>query len=648
MKRYRELIGGVLLFVADLLLLNLIAWAAVYVRFFSYLVHYASGRPLWNSIVGFVGLTHLTLFPALAFTGAYRVARRWGANEAVPAVARALLIVLPATTALQFAVRLGVARSGLVTTPSRFVAFSVWSGLFLALTCVRLLAGRLQLALYRRGVAVRRAVIVGDGAEAARVADGIGRSPWLGENLLGRVGNHPDSDWMGNPKELADVLERHGVDVVWLAPPPDADPLVWLPPSLFSPDGGRWLWRILPEHFERLTATGLKKLGEGQRDLFYRRVKHSMELPILRVAMLGSRGVPANYGGVERYVEEVGAHLAAAGGRVAVYCHAKYVSARGEYRGMELRFVPAIRSKHLETISHTFLATLHALLHEEQIIHYQALGPSTLAWLPRLFGRKVVVTVQGLDWQRAKWGRVAKLYLKIGEWTSVHFPHATVVVSEVLAEHYAERHGKRPVHIPNGFDVPSIQPPNLIRKLGLAKDGYVLFVGRLVPEKGCHTLLHAFANVRTDKQLVIAGRAIYEDRYREQLDEEARGVSGVRFLGFVQGELLQELYSNAYLVVHPSETEGLSISLLEALSYGNCVLVSNTPESLEAINDAGYHFQADDSADLARQMQRLLDQPGQVEMMRSQVRTHLSDMDWSAVADATRKLYERVVAGHLG
>jgi glycosyltransferase involved in cell wall biosynthesis len=640
MRRDRDRIAAILLFVADLVLLSVIAWATVYVRFFGYLLRYASGRAVWNSIVGFLSLTYLTVFPALALTGAYRLPRRWRANESLPVVARALLLALPATTALQFALRLGVARSGFVITPSRFVAFSVWAGAFLGLTGLRLLAGRLQLAFYRRGIGVRRVVIVGDGAEAAQVADRLEQSPWLGERVLGRVGDHPGPDWLGSPKELADVVQHHDIDVVWLAPPPDAGTDLSLPSFLFEPHGGRLIWRMLPEHFERFSASGLAELSEGQRDLFYLRLRHDVALPVLRVAMLGSRGVPANYGGVERYVEEVGAHLAAAGAQVAVYCHAKYVSARGEYRGLQLRFVPAIRSKHLETISHTFLATLHTLLHEEEIIHYQALGPSTLAWLPRLLGRKVVVTVQGLDWQRAKWGRVARLYLKFGEWTAVHVPHATIVVSEILADYYAGRHGRRPVYIPNGFELPTPQPPNLIRKLGLDKDSYILFVGRLVPEKGCHTLLRAFTNVRTDKQLIIAGRAVYEDRYRQQLDEEARGVSGVRFLGFVQGSLLQELYSNAYLVVHPSETEGLSISLLEALSYGNCVLVSNAPENLEAIRDAGHHFQAGDSADLARELQRLLDQVDQVEMMRTRVRTQLSIVDWGTVADATRKLYE--------
>jgi len=637
-----------------LALLNLVFWAAIRIRFlgsfrfFRRLLSFAGGGPLWNSLVCFLGLTHLTLFPALTVAGAYRVPRRWRLNEALPVVARALLLALPATTLLQFVVRFGVLRSGSVITPPRVVAFLVWAGLFLGLASVRLLAGRMQLALYRRGIGLRRAVVVADGAEAAWVADRVERSPWLGEHVLGRVGDRTGPDWLGNPEGLAEVVRRDHVDVVWLAPPPDSDPDSWLPPLFFKPYGGRLIWRMLPQHFERFTAAGLAELSQEQRELFYLRLQHDIELPILRIAMLGSRGVPANYSGVERYVEEVGAHLAAAGAHVAVYCHTRYVSTRGKHRGMELRFVPAIRSKHLETISHTLLATLHALLHEEEIIHYQALGPSTLAWLPRLFGRKVVVTVQGLDWQRAKWGPAARLYLKFGGWTAVRLAHATIVVSETLADYYAERYGKRPVYVPNGFELPTPRPPNLIRKLGLDKDSYVLFVGRLVQEKGCHTLLRAFAHVHTDRQLVIAGRAVYEGRYRKQLDEEARGLSSVHFLGFVRGDLLHELYSNAYLVVLPSEIEGLSISLLEALSYGNCVLVSNIPENLEAIRDGGYHFQAGDHADLARQMQRLLEHTDQVETMRSHVRTHLSIMDWSTVADATQKLYQSLIYGSPG
>jgi glycosyltransferase involved in cell wall biosynthesis len=638
-KRHREAIAVISLFFADLLCLAAVTGAAIYVRFYSPLFP-RTGMPPWPSLWGFIGLTPLALLPSLALSRGYQLPRRWTVNEALPTVTRALLLTVPTTTVFTFALRLGAVESGSVRTPSRIFVFTVWIGLYVGLVGVRLLMGRLHVALYRRGIGVRRTVILGDGERAAWLADRIQHSSWLGECPVGRVGESQGPDWLGYPRDLADVVRDHRVDVVWLVPPTSAVPNSWLPSLLFDSDDHGLIWRVLPAHFDQLFAANHSTLTQAQRELFLRRLRHDLALPTLRIAMLGSRGVPANYGGVERYVEQVGSYLAQNGAQVAVYCHAKYVSARGTYRGMELRFVPTIATKHLETIVHTFLATLHVLLHEDEIVHYQALGPSTMAWLPRVFGRKVVVTVQGLDWQRAKWGKAARLYLAFGEWASAHFPHRTIVVSQALFARYASKHGRQTTFIPNGFQPPKRMPPRLIKQWNLEKGSYILFVGRLVPEKGCHTLLRAFADVQTDKRLVFAGDASYEDSYRQQLGQMAQGVEGINFIGFVQDDVLRELYSNAYLVVHPSELEGLSISLLEAFSYGNCLLVSNVPENLEAVRDMGYRFQVGDSDDLARQMQWLLDHPDQVQATRTRVRSEaLNAMDWEAVAKETQRLY---------
>jgi len=223
------------------------------------------------------------------------------------------------------------------------------------------------------------------------------------------------------------------------------------------------------------------------------------------------------------------------------------------------------------------------------------------------------------------------------------------VVSQALLEHYARHYGRRTVYIPNGSTVPTPRPPQRIKDLGLDRHSYILFVGRLVPEKGCHTLLQAFGRVRTDKHLVIAGRATYDDGYRHHLDEAARGLQRVHFVGFVQGDLLHEFYANAYLVTHPAELEGLSISLLEAMSYGNCVLVSNTAENREAIGNQGYLFAVGDSVDLAKQLQYLLDHEDQVEAMRARVRAGLSAvMDWKAVSEATWTVYQQLARTRVG
>lgn len=644
MKLLRERILFVLLFCSDLACLILVAGCSIYLRYYSGLIPYIGIRPPWGSLISFLGVTYFVLFFALLLTGAYRMPRRWGMNEAQPVVTKALLLSFPVTTAIIFAVRFSAANSGLVVTPSRFVAFFVWIGLFPCLIAVRLLTGRLLLALYRRGTGLRRAIIAGDGPEATRLALRIKQNPWLGEHIIGRVSHSPGANVLGPPDRLPALLREHHVGVVWLAPSAHETTSLLLPPLLFEPGGEGLIWRVLSGHFTRFVEIGLSNVSLENRELLFSRIRHDLVLPTVRVAMLGSRGAPANYGGVEEYVEEVGSHLASRDAHVAVYCHRKYVSARGMYRGMELRFVPSLRTKHLEAISHTFLATLHALLHEEEIIHYQALGPSTLAWLPRLFGRKIVVTVQGLDWQRSKWGRTARLYLKLGEWTAIHFPHRTIVVSKTLADYYYKRYGVNTEHIPNGCRLPESMGPELIKRFGLNRDSYILFVGRLVPEKGCHILLQAFSRVKTNKQLIFAGRASYEDAYVKQLRDLGEPLNGVQFIGFVKGNMLRELYSNAYIVVHPSEVEGLSISVLEALMYGNCLLVSNIPENVETVKDAGYTFQVGDVQDLARHMQMLIDNPENVKTMREKVKAHVSSlMDWQEVAEATLKQYQSLV-----
>ena len=624
MNQHRDKVTVVLLFLADLVCLGLAAGGAIYFRYNAPLLPYP--HTPWSSHLALVIVTVLTLFPSLILSGAYRAPRRWQANEALPVALKAIILAFPTSTALLFALRFGVPQETLAPTPSRLAAALMWGALLVGLTGVRLLAGRVQLALYRRGWCVRRSIIVGDGPRAAQLAQLIQGTPWLGERVVECVGCEHEN--------LAGVVRRHDADVVWLAPQDHR-----LPSLLFEPKGGQLIWRMLPKDWARFTETLPSQLNFEQIELFHERLQHHIALPTLRIAMLGSRGVPANYSGIEKYVEEVGSYLAQQGAHVAVYCHAKYVSRRGYYRGIELRFVPTLSTKHLETITHTFLATLHALLQGEEVFHYQAIGPATLAWLPRLFGRQVLVTVQGLDGDRAKWGRAARYYLKFGEWASCRFPHATIVVSQTLARHYAGRHAKKTIYIPNGFEPPVRRPPCLIQELGLRKNGYILFVGRLSPEKGCHTLIRAFAQVQTDKHLVLAGRATFDDHYQRQLLAEAHGLDNVLFTGFVQGPVLQELYSNAYLVAHPSELEGLSISLLQALSYDNCLLVSDAPENIEAVNGVGHSFQTGDSADLAQKLQWLLDQPAQVESTRARVRLQTSSLiDWNAVAEATHRL----------
>ena len=489
---------------------------------------------------------------------------------------------------------------------------------------------------------------MGDETTVSRVATRLQTNPWLGEQIVGFVGAGKGEQWLGETADLAQLAAQHRADVIWLAPPPHAG-TDQLPALLFAPLGKAIIWRILPSHFGRFSDSELALLTPDERELFFGRLQNQIQLPKYRIAMIGSRGIPANYGGVETYVEEVSSQLAASCANVTVYCHRKYVTERGFYRGVRLRFVPTIPGKHLETILHTTLATLDAILRGEDIFHYQALGPTTLAWLPRLLGRKVVATVQGLDWQRQKWGRIAQIYLKVGERTAHLFPQATIVVSQTLEKHYQQQHQTPTIYIPNGFEPPQPRPPRLIKEMGLNGRDYILFVGRLTPEKGCHTLLQAYAQIQTDCHLVLAGSATYNNGYKKKLQELAQNSDKVHFTGFINGDLLRELYTNAYLVVHPSEMEGLSISLLEAISYNNCLLVSDKPENLEAIQGFGYSFRVGDSDHLTEMLQDLLNDPEKVAASRTHLEANQDKfMDWEAVSMATQQVYDSLENGNQG
>ena len=641
LKQNRDRMGAGALVLVDGFSILVIFWLAIVVRYRSPLFVSAPHTIPWGSLLSYLPVMIGVLWLFLAGFGAYQMPRRWSFAAAFSTISKTFLIAFPFTTGFVFTLRLGEQFDGLVQTPSRFVVFASWICLWPILIGVRWLMGYCLTTVYRRGWLVRRMVILGQGPQVAQLQQRLEQHSWLGEQVIGWVGWPSGEGWLGRPEDLAQLVTQHHIDGVWLVA--DEAEEVWLPPLLLAGSRPRLIWRMLPDHFAHLVNREFTNLTETERGRCYRRIHHHLSLPTFTIAMIGSRGVPANYGGVERYVEEVGAHLVANGASVAVYCHAHYISQRGQYRGMELRFVPTIPGKNMETIIHTILATLHVLLHDDEIIHYHALGPSTLAWLPRLWGRKVIVTVQGLDWQRAKWGRLARLYLRLGEWSAIHVPHQTIVVSQALADYFQSRYDQPTCLIPNGYTPPTPRSPQLIRQWGLDKDNYILFVGRLVPEKGCHTLIQAFTQVRTGHHLVVAGRAGHDQSYGQMLQELAGDHDNIHFIGYVQGVLLAELYSNAYLIVHPSQLEGLSIVVLEALSYGNCLLVSDLPENVEAAQGLALTFANGSVDDLTGQLQWLCAEPEQVEQVRGRVRSQVQTMlDWSAVTRATERVYGRV------
>jgi glycosyltransferase involved in cell wall biosynthesis len=339
-----------------------------------------------------------------------------------------------------------------------------------------------------------------------------------------------------------------------------------------------------------------------------RRAKKTVAPPVtappLRVAFIGGRGVVSKYSGIETYYEEVGKRLVEMGHDVTVYCRSYFTPALPKYEGMRLVRLPTFRSKHMETLVHTFLSTVHVMFSGCDVVHYHAQGPALFSFFPRLVGKKTVVTVQGQDWQRKKWGRFASLTLRLGELASARLPNRTMVVSQTLQQHYRIAYGVQTKYVPNGSMIRKRVPPSQIPEWGLEPDNYILFLGRFSPEKNCHLLIEAYEKLDTPAKLVLAGGSSYSNAYIDHLRKHQS--EQVLFLDWVHGAALDELLTNAALFVLPSDLEGLSLALLDAMGAAVCVLTSDIPENREVVDGAGFTFQPGDATDLARMLRLLL------------------------------------------
>jgi glycosyltransferase involved in cell wall biosynthesis len=369
----------------------------------------------------------------------------------------------------------------------------------------------------------------------------------------------------------------------------------------------------------------------------------------MKIAMIGQKGIPSRAGGIEIHVEELSKRLVSLGYEVEVYCRkglCDKVFEDNKYCGISIKYTPSIRLKHLEAITHTLTSTIRALFSHSDIFHYHALGPSALAFLPRLFGKKVVCTVHGLDWQRKKWGSLAKKFLLFGEYCTARLAHKTINVSKNAVSYYKDKYNADTFYIPNGIERPDPVNPGIIKeKYGLDRDSYILYLGRLVPEKGIHYLIDAYKSINTEKKLVIAGGTSHTNEYGKELQCKAAGCKNIILTGFVRDQELAELYSNAYFYVLPSEVEGLPISLLEAMSYGNCCLVSDIPENTDVIGSMGYSFANADAADLARKLSMLLRDGNKVLKVRQFSADYiLNKYNWDEIALKTDQIY-RLLGG---
>jgi len=357
----------------------------------------------------------------------------------------------------------------------------------------------------------------------------------------------------------------------------------------------------LLELYQRLTSA--KKLFS-----FGAAPQHPRPRRSVRVAFIGGRGVVSKYSGIESYYEHAGHELARLGHEVTVYCRTYFTPPMKTHEGMRVLRLPTIRSKHLETFVHTLLSTAHAMMSDYDVVHYHCLGPALFSFLPRLVGKKTVVTVQGLDWQRRKWGRIAARVLRWGEAAAGTSPNATMVVSRTLQQYYRQQYDRETMYIPNGAGVTPRRAGRQLIEWGLTADNYVLFLGRFSREKNCHLLIEAFENLHTSMKLVLAGGSSHSDSYVKSLRRHES--DQIRFLPWVSGRELEELLGNAALFVLPSDLEGLSLALLDAMAAGVCVLTSDIPENIEVVEGAGFTFRRGDEADLERMLDLLVCNPG--------------------------------------
>lgn len=369
----------------------------------------------------------------------------------------------------------------------------------------------------------------------------------------------------------------------------------------------------------------------------------------MRIAFLGQKSLELNErgGGVERHVAQLAPRLVELGERVTVYVRPRYAAARPRYiQGVRVRYMPTVYTKHLEAVVHVFLSTMDILARPVDVAHYQGVGPALLCWLVRALRPRttVVVTFHAQDQYHQKWGAVARHILRFGEWMACHAPHATIVVSHGLQVLCRTHHHTEAVFIPNGATTTTVRTVRYIAREGLKSKRYFLFVGRLLPVKGVQYLIRAFRRVRTDMALVvIGGTAAGEDAYVESLRHLASGDSRIRLLGFRPPEEVAEFYAHAYVYCQPSESEGLPMSVIEAMGHATAVLVSDIPGNLEAIHRTGFTFENKNVDDLARQIQHLVDHPDEVARAGGAVRAAVERyFNWDRIAEQTLAVYRTV------
>lgn len=357
---------------------------------------------------------------------------------------------------------------------------------------------------------------------------------------------------------------------------------------------------------------------------------------------MGTRGIPANYGGFETFAEECAARLAARGHAVTVYGRAHYVPrSLREHRGAHIVVLPTLRWKYTDTVVHTFLSVLHAAFRRYDAVLICNAANSLFAWIPRIFGAVVVINVDGLERLRRKWNRLGRAYYLLSEYLATRLPHAMVTDARVIERYYRERYGAASTFIPYGAASDRPESRDTLDGLGLAPGSYFLYVSRFEPENNLHRVVAAFAKVRTDRKLVAVGDAPYARDYILTVRRAAD--ARVCFPGAIYGKGYRELMAHAFCYIHATEVGGTHPALVEAMALGNIIIANRTPENEEVLGDAGILYRKNDVGDLARCLQEVADRPERYEPLRraaaERARAHYS---WDDVVDRYEELFRRL------
>ena len=499
------------------------------------------------------------------------------------------------------------------------------------------------------------------------------------EDVINQINDtHPDFVWvaLGAPKQEKWMYEhREKINGIMLGVGAAFDftaGTVKRAPMWMQKACLEWLYRIgqdpkrlMPRYFStnfafvRLVAQEDRRLRRQKSESRYladKDIKHGSNRN-LSIAMIGHKRIPSREGGIELVVSELATRMAAIGYSVTAYNRKSHPSHRkgkdcdygyGErkyYKGVRIKVVPTFESNSLNAIVYTILATIRASFAHYDIYHFHAEGPCAMLWLPKLMHKRIIVTIHGLDWERAKWGRFASGVIKQGERQAVKNADEIIVLSRNIQQYFMDTYGRKTIFIPNGISKAERHDVSLIQKqFGLEKNGYFIFAARLVPEKGIHYLIKAFSGVKTDKKLVIAGSAKPSSEYVKEIHKLAENDGRVIFPGFAEGQVLSEFYSNAYAFILPSDVEGMSISLLEAMSYGNCCVVSDIPENMEVVTDNAISFKKSNIDDLRLKLQEIIDHPEIRDKYASASADYIcSRYNWDDVVEKTLNVYRGMI-----